>query len=80
VIAGGDLNTFFYYDDIDKGMLREPAVKSFIDRGHEASRSPTPAAARASVASRSPIISRCSLRSVAFLASDAKAASGQKAR
>ena len=35
VIAGGDLNTFFYYDDIDKGMLREPAVKSFVDRGYE---------------------------------------------
>jgi endonuclease/exonuclease/phosphatase family metal-dependent hydrolase len=35
VITGGDFNTFFYFDDLDKGMLREPAVKSFIDRGHD---------------------------------------------
>lgn len=34
VIAGGDLNTFFYFDDIDKGTLTQPAVKSFIDRGY----------------------------------------------
>lgn len=34
VIAGGDLNTFFYFDDLEKGRLTEPAVKSFIDRGH----------------------------------------------
>ena len=35
VIAGGDLNTFFYYDDLEKGIVTEPAVKSFIDRGHD---------------------------------------------
>jgi endonuclease/exonuclease/phosphatase family metal-dependent hydrolase len=35
VIAGGDLNTFFYFDDIAMGVLEEPAVKSFIDRGHQ---------------------------------------------
>jgi endonuclease/exonuclease/phosphatase family metal-dependent hydrolase len=35
VIAGGDLNTFFYFDDLDKGVLTELAVKSFVDRGHE---------------------------------------------
>lgn len=35
VIAGGDLNTFFYYQDLDNGTLTEPPVKSFIDRGHE---------------------------------------------
>jgi endonuclease/exonuclease/phosphatase family metal-dependent hydrolase len=35
VIAGGDLNTFFYYDSIDKGILTEPAVESFVDRGHQ---------------------------------------------
>jgi endonuclease/exonuclease/phosphatase family metal-dependent hydrolase len=35
VITGGDFNTFFYFDDIDKGVLTEPAVKSFIERGHE---------------------------------------------
>jgi endonuclease/exonuclease/phosphatase family metal-dependent hydrolase len=34
VIAGGDMNTFFYFDDIEKGTLTEPAVKSFIDRGY----------------------------------------------
>ncbi len=33
--AGGDLNTFFYFDDIEKGTLTEPAVKSFVDRGHQ---------------------------------------------
>ncbi len=35
VITGGDFNTFFYFDDLDKGVLTEPAVKSFIDRGHD---------------------------------------------
>jgi endonuclease/exonuclease/phosphatase family metal-dependent hydrolase len=35
VIAGGDLNTFFYYEDLENGTLTEPPVKSFIDRGHE---------------------------------------------
>lgn len=35
VVTGGDFNTFFYFDDLDKGVLTEPAVKSFIDRGHE---------------------------------------------
>lgn len=35
VIAGGDLNTFFYFDDLDKGVLTEQAVKSFVDRGYE---------------------------------------------
>lgn len=35
VISGGDFNTFFYFDDLDKGVLTEPAVKSFIDRGHD---------------------------------------------
>lgn len=35
VIAGGDLNTFFYFDDLNKGVLTQPAVKSFVDRGHE---------------------------------------------
>ena len=35
VIAGGDLNTFFYYEDLDNGTLTEPPVRSFIDRGHE---------------------------------------------
>ena len=33
-IAGGDFNTFFYFDDLDKGIVKEPAVKSFIDRGY----------------------------------------------
>lgn len=35
VITGGDFNTFFYFDDLDKGVLTQPAVKSFIERGHE---------------------------------------------
>jgi len=35
VIAGGDLNTFFYYSDIERGILTEPAVKSFVDRGYQ---------------------------------------------
>lgn len=35
VIAGGDLNTFFYFDDLDKGVVTVPAVKSFIDRGYD---------------------------------------------
>lgn len=35
VVTGGDFNTFFYFDDLDKGVLTEPAVKSFIDRGHD---------------------------------------------
>jgi len=35
VISGGDFNTFFYFDDLDKGVLTERAVKSFIDRGHD---------------------------------------------
>lgn len=35
VITGGDFNTFFYFDDLDKGVVTEPAVKSFIDRGHD---------------------------------------------
>jgi len=34
VIAGGDLNTFFYFDDLDKGTLNEPAVRSFLERGY----------------------------------------------
>ena len=34
IITGGDFNTFFYFDDIDKGRLTEPAVRSFIDRGY----------------------------------------------
>lgn len=34
VIAGGDLNTFFYFDDLDKDVLTEPSVKSFVDRGY----------------------------------------------
>ena len=34
VIAGGDLNTFFYFGDLDGGPLTEPAVKSFVDRGY----------------------------------------------
>ena len=34
IITGGDFNTFFYFDDIDTGVVREPAVKSFLDRGH----------------------------------------------
>jgi endonuclease/exonuclease/phosphatase family metal-dependent hydrolase len=33
-IAGGDLNTFFYFNDLEKGTLEEPAVKSFVDRGY----------------------------------------------
>ena len=33
-IAGGDFNTFFYFDDLDKGTVTVPAVKSFIDRGY----------------------------------------------
>ena len=33
-IAGGDFNTFFYFDDLDKGIVKEPAVESFIDRGY----------------------------------------------
>jgi endonuclease/exonuclease/phosphatase family metal-dependent hydrolase len=35
VVTGGDFNTFFYFDDLDKGVLTVPAVKSFIDRGHD---------------------------------------------
>ena len=35
VISGGDFNTFFCFDDLDKGVLTERAVKSFIDRGHD---------------------------------------------
>jgi endonuclease/exonuclease/phosphatase family metal-dependent hydrolase len=35
VVTGGDFNTFFYFDDLDKGVLTQPAVKSFIDRGHD---------------------------------------------
>jgi endonuclease/exonuclease/phosphatase family metal-dependent hydrolase len=35
VIAGGDLNTFFYFSDLEKGILSEPAVKSFIDRDYD---------------------------------------------
>ncbi len=35
VITGGDFNSFFYFDDLDKGVLTQPAVKSFIDRGHD---------------------------------------------
>jgi len=35
VIAGGDLNTFFYNSDIERGILTEPAVKSFVDRGYQ---------------------------------------------
>ena len=42
VIVGGDLNTFFYFDDLDKGVLTEPAIKSFIDRGHEDAHSGLP--------------------------------------
>jgi endonuclease/exonuclease/phosphatase family metal-dependent hydrolase len=34
VIAGGDLNTFFYFNDLENGVLAEPAVKSFVDRGY----------------------------------------------
>ncbi|MBT8450428.1 MAG: endonuclease/exonuclease/phosphatase family protein [Deltaproteobacteria bacterium] len=34
VIAGGDFNTFFYFDDLDKGVVTVPAVKSFTDRGY----------------------------------------------
>ncbi|MBW2687350.1 MAG: hypothetical protein JRE19_15770, partial [Deltaproteobacteria bacterium] len=34
VIAGGDLNTFFYFGDLDGGPITEPAVKSFVDRGY----------------------------------------------
>lgn len=34
VVTGGDFNTFFYFDDLDKGVVTEPAVRSFIDRGH----------------------------------------------
>lgn len=34
VIVGGDLNTFFYFGDIENGTLNEPAVKSFVERGH----------------------------------------------
>lgn len=34
VIAGGDLNTFFYIGDLINGTLTEPVVKSFIDRGY----------------------------------------------
>ena len=33
-IAGGDLNTFFYFNDLEKGTLEEPAVKAFVDRGY----------------------------------------------
>lgn len=33
-IAGGDLNTFFYFNDLEKGTLEEPAVKSFLDCGY----------------------------------------------
>ncbi len=33
-IAGGDLNTFFYFNDLEEGILEEPAVKSFVDRGY----------------------------------------------
>jgi len=35
VIAGGDLNTFFYFDDLENGVVTVPAVKSFIDRDYE---------------------------------------------
>ena len=34
MIAGGDFNTFFYFDDLDKGVVTVPAVKSFVDRGY----------------------------------------------
>jgi endonuclease/exonuclease/phosphatase family metal-dependent hydrolase len=34
VITGGDFNTFFYFSDIKHGTLNEPAVRSFVDRGH----------------------------------------------
>ena len=46
VIVGGDLNTFFYFDDLDKGVLTEPAIKSFLDRGHEDAHSGLPLAER----------------------------------
>jgi len=35
VIAGGDMNTFFYFNDLATGTLVEPGVKSFLDRGYE---------------------------------------------
>jgi endonuclease/exonuclease/phosphatase family metal-dependent hydrolase len=34
IITGGDFNTFFYFDDLDKGVVTEPAIASFLDRGH----------------------------------------------
>jgi endonuclease/exonuclease/phosphatase family metal-dependent hydrolase len=34
VIAGGDFNTFFYFDDLEKGIVTVPAVTSFIDRAY----------------------------------------------
>jgi endonuclease/exonuclease/phosphatase family metal-dependent hydrolase len=46
VIAGGDLNTFFYVGDLDQGVLTEPAIKSFVDRGHEDAHSGLPLAER----------------------------------
>jgi endonuclease/exonuclease/phosphatase family metal-dependent hydrolase len=35
VIAGGDFNTFFYFNDLENGTLTEPAVESFADRGYD---------------------------------------------
>lgn len=33
VVAGGDLNVFGYFQDLENATLTQPAVKSFVDRG-----------------------------------------------
>jgi endonuclease/exonuclease/phosphatase family metal-dependent hydrolase len=46
VIVGGDFNTFFYFDDLEKGTLTEAAVKSFLDRGFDDAHRSVPLAER----------------------------------
>ncbi len=33
IVVGGDFNVFGYFQDLEAGMVNQPAVKSFLDRG-----------------------------------------------